>query len=215
MKPFVGYTRRPEPKWPYILIAAIVVLILLVMVVLGNIIVALRYSAPTKKPIKVSSTIIAAPSSSTASLTSSTFLTTVTVKKNDLPASSSTTIKPVKEEKKETVPPGEIKVENIFFTSKIDGANQPTNRLDKVAIGSVSRLYCYTKIISQPPQTIHHLWVRPDGEIMGEVTLYITNNPAYTWSYIGLGEPQAGKYRVLVKDRAGKTLAEKSIELTR
>lgn len=97
----------------------------------------------------------------------------------------------------------------------MDNGNQPVDSIDKVALGSVSRLYCYTKIISNPPQTIHHVWLRPDGGVAGEVTLYITNNPAFTWSYIGLGEPQVGRYKVQVKDKAGRVLAEQGIEITR
>ncbi len=206
MKPFVGYTRRPEPKWPYLIIFAVFICVVFVLVIIGNLLVSFRYAEPEKK---VATTI--KPSSTT-----STFVSSVTSSSNAKTITTSSTLQNVSTtldiEKKPVI--SAVKVEKIFFTSKVDNSNQARASVDKVSLGSISRLYCYTKIISNPPQTIHHVWLRPDGRVAGKVTLYITNNPAYTWSYIGLGEPQFGFYKVQVTDNAGNVLAEKSLQVS-
>ncbi|MFA5840375.1 MAG: DUF2914 domain-containing protein [Candidatus Margulisiibacteriota bacterium] len=207
MKPFVGYTRRPEPKWPYLLIFAVIVCIIFVLVIIGNLLVSFRYAETSKK---VSTTL--KPSSATSTLVSC-----VTSSSNAKTITTSSTLQNLPTTLVFDKKPGisGIKVEKIFFTGKVDSSNQPGDLVNKVSLGSLSRLYCYTKIISNPPQTIHHVWLSPDGGVAGKVTLYITNNPAFTWSYIGLGEPQVGFYKVNVTDNAGNILAEQSIELAR
>ena len=197
MKPFVGYTRRPEPKWPYLIIAAVIIFIFLLFVVIGNLLISFRYSQA--KPAEKTSTTIKTVTTSTV-----------------YSVASTTTKQTVKEEiSPKTGTSNNIKVENIFFTSNVDGSNQPLDRLEQTRFGNISRLYCYTKIISNPPQTLQHVWIGPQKKVLAEIVLHITNNPAYTWSYIGLGEAQTGEYTVQVKDKNGVILSEKSILVSR
>lgn len=76
------------------------------------------------------------------------------------------------------------------------------------------RIYCYTTILAETvPVMIQHVWIRPDGQEHLAIDLKISNNPAYTWSYISLHDKPAGEWRVEVRSSDGTAIGEKSFTL--
>ena len=191
MSDFVGYTRKPEPKWPY-------------FVLFGAVIVILFFAFSMNSDIQEQS-IQAKP-------------TTATKKRKEEKAKIenptlviSQEIKEKEKEKNKTNNSG-IKVEEIIFTSKISDYHLPTDKLSSVSKSSEDMIYCYTKI-SAPivPATIRHVWISPNGDVHADIKLSLLKQPGNLWSYVGTGEKQSGKWKVLVKESNGNVLAEKDI----
>ncbi|OGC05388.1 hypothetical protein A2230_02695 [candidate division WOR-1 bacterium RIFOXYA2_FULL_36_21] len=189
MSDFVGYTKRPEPKWPYFVLFATVIIVLLL---------AFSINSDTKK--KQSQT------KSTTTIDKTKELAQTQEKKKEetnIIAPQQNHMQKIKDE---------IKVKEISFTNKINNYHMPTDNISSVSKTKDGMLYCYTKINSPVvPTTIRHVWINPNKEVHADIKLTLIKQSGNIWSYIGTGEKQTGKWKVLVKDVNGNVLAEEDI----
>ena len=194
---FAGYAKKEDPKWVSLVVyAGIFILVLAVLFGLsllgqwtGNLLE--RKNEPTTSSSSTSST--AAISSTTtiaAPAASITPITTTTL-------SISTTIAP-KKSLKDVISKGGVTVERIEVSSQTAG-----------------RIYCYTDLTSSTvPQTVKHVWLRPDGSVYADIELTVSKAAANTWSYITLTNTVPGTWQVQVRDAGNNVIGERSFEIT-
>lgn len=178
---FTGYAKRPQPRWPYILIATVVFLLLLT----GFIIFISSESTVPKVETTTTTT-------TTTSITTS--ITTLTTLTPTLTVESQTR---------------EIWVERIGITSGVDNRNQPVDNLSKVSSKEGGLVYCYTRIHCSPPQVVRHVWFDPDGREFAEIRLNISTSSQDTWSYVSLYGARTGKWQVQVKTEKNEIVAKR------
>src|SRR3989338_4889325 len=136
MVEFLGYKKKPDPKWPYLLIPVLIILILFVLSSLFGWL-SQNVVSPTIKNIK---------SAFTAQKPVNSNLSTTEVVAN---IAEQGTIKEV----------NGITIEVEVFTSSISG-NTPTDSISSISTNNSSRLYFYNKISSSIlPTTLKHVWI--------------------------------------------------------
>lgn len=146
------------------------------VIILAVIIVLLNYNPPKKTEETAS---IPASSTTVFSTTSSTVIVT------------STTIKP-------TATPGK----------KVMASNVKAGEIEKIEISQEEgRVYCRLQVnFAEVPQTIHCVWIDPDGAEYADIPLTVSRRPAETWSYISNYAGQTGNWSVQIKSADGKIL---------
>ena len=196
MSDFVGYTKRPEPKWPYF------VLFLAVSIILF-------FAFATNSINEISS------------LNNEKGQGTNTKGQEDKNRDQGFKGSRDQEDKKENIlKPRNLEtskpsVEQILFTSGINDYYVPIDNISSASKSKGELIYCYTKINSPVvPTILRHVWVNPKGEVHADIKLNLINQPGNLWSYIGAKEKQTGKWIVAVKDSYGNTLAQKEILIT-
>lgn len=185
MNKIIGYKRKERNFWPYVILAGAVLFILSI---------AFMRTATVEEGENKKEETLSTVTTATATITSTS--TTVTV-----PA-------PVKHEKLS----GKIVVEQITLTSGLNAQKNPVDDLAEVSKAAAGSLYCYIKInCPSVPQAIRHVWIAPDRSVAADVKLYISNQPAYTWSYISLYDKEEGKWEVQVVTPEDVVLARRQI----
>lgn len=183
MNKIIGYKRKERNFWPYVILA-FVVLFILSIAFMRTATVEEGESTPTSTTLGTSTTTLA-PISTT-----------------------STTQLPQKKEKTSSA----IEVEQITLTSGLNAQKAPVDDLAEVSKDATGVLYCYIKInCPVVPQAIRHVWVDPQGKVAADVKLFISNQPAYTWSYISLYDKEPGKWEVQVVTPENVILARRHI----
>ena len=105
---------------------------------------------------------------------------------------------------------GDILVEKIVVTSKVDESNLPTDALDNFPLKDHPTVNCYTRINSPViPTTIRHVWVDPAGAVLADIKLNIVNRPADTWSYKTLYGTKPGRWEVQVRKENDEIIARR------
>ncbi|OGC14807.1 hypothetical protein A2246_06840 [candidate division WOR-1 bacterium RIFOXYA2_FULL_37_7] len=181
MSDFIGYTKRPEPKWPYFILYGAVIVILFFAFSM----------VPTEKEKPKQE-----------------------IKETKIENSSQVISQKIKEEKKPNTETNNspIKIEEIIFTNKLSDSHLPTDNLSSISKSEGRMVYCYTKSDSPSvPITIRHVWIAPNGEVHADIKLLLLKQPGNIWSYVGIGEKQAGTWKVQVKTTDGNILAQKGL----
>lgn len=192
MVTFAGYSKQPDPKWPYIVIT---VLIIVLFVGLSSLIAWINHfisTIPKNENTKVSSQVPKAP----------------------LPANLIVSLKETEEtNSKIVIVQNEgITVESIVFSNSINSQNQPGNDIVKISKQNNLRLYCYTKIITdKQPQTLRHVWIDPSFNLYADIKIDALNKPANIWSYITLYDKPEGLWEFQLKTLEGNIISKKSI----
>lgn len=190
MARFAGYAKQKEPKWFRALVVILISTVCLI-IIFGFTYVMSRMETESERKSQSQ----AKPSTTS---TSTTTTTTVAI---------TTTVPAANEISNE-----ELSIEKIAFTSSINEGNKPADELESVSINEAGKIYCYTRVNSSTvPQSIHHVWVDPDGAVIADIKLNISNRPADTWSYISLYGINPGKLQVQVKTAQGKILAKRDL----
>lgn len=190
MARFAGYAKQKEPKWFKALVVISITTVSLIIIFGFTYVMSRMENEGERK-----SQSQALPAKQAKPSTTSTSTTTTT------------TIPIVNE-----IPNEDLSIEKIAFTSSINGGNKPADELESVSINETGKIYCYTRINSpNVPQSIHHVWVDPDGKVVADIKLNISNRPADTWSYISLYGIKPGKLQVQVKTAEGVIVAKRDL----
>ena len=190
MVEFLGYKKKPDPKWPYLLIPVLIILILFVLSSLFGWL-SQNVVSPTIKNIK---------SAFTAQKPVNSNLSTTEVVAN---IAEQGTIKEV----------NGITIEVEVFTSSISG-NTPTDSISSISTNNSSRLYFYNKISSSIlPTTLKHVWINPSEKIVASIPIDLKRSPANIWSYLTLVEKELGEWTVQIQTVDGTVISEKKIIL--
>ena len=196
MVQFTGYTKRPEPKWPYI---AIIIVAILLLFALSSFI---GWFNSTLSKIKVEADKKAVLA---------TFEAKAIEKEPSTAEVKSGTIKlqtPI------TSTNPEITLEVMVFATSMNDYNQPNNDVSTFSKSSGSRLYCYTRISAlNRPQTMRHVWIDPNGNETANIKMDIVNRPSNIWSYINPYEKKPGTWTVQIKTLNGAIIGEKKIKI--
>lgn len=185
---FSGYSKRPEPKWPYALLA-ILALVLLCVVVFY------------KEPKKDNNTKIL-PKKEKAAVKS-------IAEKNKDKLSP-----PKKEEKKEAKSIAGITIDRMVITPGINLTDLLMD-LSEFSKKQGGKVYCFTKVSAVDiPNAIRHVWIDPNGRAVVDTKIDITNSPANVWSYINASGKKSGEWQIIVKTLDGDILSKHSLRIT-
>jgi hypothetical protein len=104
-----------------------------------------------------------------------------------------------------------VEIEKIAICTSVEN-KQPVGT-DSVFAADVGKLYCFTKIKSQPDTTeISHVWFFEDKE-MTKVDLAVKAKTWRTWSAKTILPEWKGDWRVEVRDSEGNAITSISFKL--
>lgn len=185
MPVIAGYVRKKDPRWPYIIAFILIALIVWLVVSLVSCVSDQLEDRIGK----------------------------VEVKKK----AAATTINLPKREERPAEKRGgaDLTVSRFSFSSQITAGNLPGDNLDTVDLARQGKVYCCTRVENQGGgETIHHVWLDPEGEVVADIPLNLHNQPADTWSFVTVSGYNPGKWEVQVKTAGGQVIASKSFTTT-
>jgi len=103
--------------------------------------------------------------------------------------------------------PTEPTVDEMVICTSVE-ARQPAGA-DTAFVKTVGQLYCYTKISSDEPVTVSHVW-HFNGEQKAEINLSVKGKMWRTWSSKNISEDWVGDWKVDVVTSTGKVLKSQS-----
>lgn len=205
MAQFAGYAKRPESKWPYVLLAAVLLFVLVVVLPMISMLGDFVSKKMKEKPASTSSTTRL--DRARRGLAASTLGARTTTNEAENPIVSKEAIA------LEKVSNPSATVEAMVFTSSLTAGNLPTDNLKNIPKTKQEKLYLYNKI-NNYSGTLRHVWVSPKGEVYADIKISIYHQPANIWSYVSLYNKEAGEWEAQVRDANNNILASKKILIT-
>jgi hypothetical protein len=177
MAVITGYARRPEKRWP-------IILLIIIAALLGLMLLVIFYPTTGKTPEKKR------PAPKVKTIKLPTLEAKAVEKSKPLPAGSETAVEKIVFTSK--IGASNLPMDNLSKFSV--GENGRVYCYTRVMAKDI-------------PQTIRHVWIAPGGEVAADIQLNIHNQPADTWSYVNVAGIETGNWEVQVQKENGDLLA--------